>query len=246
MISAEQFLHRCPQVASAPEGEGAQGDVAVGAARRVGRMADSNGTEDGGTRSDDAAVDHSDPDAVSHGATRYRSPWRRGANLPRSSGKPKPSVENPRDPDACREAALRLLDAAPRSSGELRGRLTDKGYAPETVDDVVLRLTKVKLLDDDAYAWMALRQCVSRMYGRRGAVARLEAKGVVRELAESVAQQADDQGMFAESAWELGRRVAARTEGLDTQVRKRRLWSAGGRKGHNPETLRRIARELFD
>ena len=35
------------------------------------------------------------------------------------------------------------------------------------------------------------------------------------------------------------------TAGLDVEVRKRRFWSAGGRKGHNPEVLRKIAQELF-
>lgn len=153
--------------------------------------------------------------------------------------------DDPNDLDACREAALRLLDAAPRPSGAMRERLIGKGYAPEVVDDVIARLIRVRLIDDEAYAQSAVRHCASRLMGYRGAVMELKRKGVDRQLAQHVCDEAESQGMFAEAAWELGRRTARKTAGLDVEVRKRRFWSAGGRKGHNPEVLRKIAQELF-
>ena len=139
--------------------------------------------------------------------------------------------DDPNDLDACREAALRLLDAAPRPSGAIRERLIGKGYASEVVDDVIVRLIRVRLIDDEAYA--------------QSAVMELKRKGVDRQLAQRVCDEAESQGVFAEAAWELGRRTARKTAGLDVEVRKRRFWSAGGRKGHNPEVLRKIAQELF-
>ncbi|MGG7136386.1 regulatory protein RecX [Bifidobacterium catenulatum] len=153
--------------------------------------------------------------------------------------------DDPNDLDACREAALRLLDAAPRPSGAMRERLVGKGYAPEVVDDVIARLIRVRLIDDEAYAQSAVRYCASRLMGHRGAVMELKRKGVDRQLAQRVCDEAESQGVFAEAAWELGRRTARKTAGLDVEVRKRRFWSAGGRKGHNPEVLREIAQELF-
>ena len=153
--------------------------------------------------------------------------------------------DDPNDLDACREAALRLLDAAPRPSGAMRERLIGKGYAPEVVDDVIARLIRVRLIDDEAYAQSAVRHCASRLMGYRGAVMELKRKGVNRQLAQHVCDEAESQGMFAEAAWELGRRTARKTAGLDVEVRKRRFWSAGGRKGHDPEVLREIAQELF-
>ena len=153
--------------------------------------------------------------------------------------------DDPNDLDACREAALRLLDAAPRSSGAMRERLVGKGYAPEVVDDVIARLIRVRLIDDEAYAQSAVRYCASRLMGHRGAVMELKRKGVNRQLAQHVCDEAESQGVFAEAAWELGRRTARKTAGLDVEVRKRRFWSAGGRKGHDPEVLREIAQELF-
>nr|WP_169171107.1 regulatory protein RecX [Bifidobacterium sp. DSM 109957] len=149
------------------------------------------------------------------------------------------------DLDACREAALRLLDAAPRASGALRERLLDKGYEADIVDEVIERLTRVQLLDDYAYAQSAVRYCAGRMMGRRGTVLELIRKGVERALAEQVACEAESEGVFEESAWELGRVVARKTRGLDRQVRQRRFWSAGGRKGHDPAILRRVAAELL-
>ena len=153
--------------------------------------------------------------------------------------------DDPNDLDACREAALRLLDAAPRPSGAVRERLVGKGYAPEVVDDVIARLIRVRLIDDEAYAQSAVRYCASRLMGYRGAVMELKRKGVDRQLAQHVCDEAESQGVFAEAAWELGRRTARKTAGLDVEVRKRRFWSAGGRKGHDPEVLREIAQELF-
>ena len=155
------------------------------------------------------------------------------------------TLDDPNELDACREAALRLLDAAPRPSGAMRERLVGKGYAPEVVDDVIARLIRVRLIDDEAYAQSAVRYCASRLMGYRGAVMELKRKGVDRQLAQHVCDEAESQGVFAEAAWELGRRTARKTAGLDVEVRKRRFWSAGGRKGHDPEVLREIAQELF-
>ena len=86
--------------------------------------------------------------------------------------------DDPNDLDACREAALRLLDAAPRPSGAIRERLIGKGYASEVVDDVIVRLIRVRLIDDEAYAQSAVRYCTSRLMGYRGAVMELKRKGV--------------------------------------------------------------------
>ena len=141
---------------------------------------------------------------------------------------------------------MRLLDAADRPSGALRDRLIDKGYDDETVAAVVDRLIEVGLVDDESYAQSAVRYCVGRLMGYRGAVMELARKGVDRPLAERVCDEARMSGVFEDAAWELGRQYARKTRGLDVAVRRRRFWSAGGRKGHSPETLRRVAEELLN
>ena len=114
-------------------------------------------------------------------------PARRSA---RSMSRPGREPEDPCDVDACRESALRLLDAADRPSGALRDRLIDKGYDDETVAAVVDRLIEVGLVDDESYAQSAVRYCVGRLMGYRGAVMELARKGVDRPLAERVCDEA--------------------------------------------------------
>lgn len=157
-----------------------------------------------------------------------------------------PASVNATDYEACREAALRLLDAAPRSTGALRDRLMAKGYEESTAAAVTARLAEVNLLDDQAYAQAVVRQCAARMLGYRAAVMELTRKGIDHAMAERVAGEAAAEGVFDDAVWELGRRVAARTRGLDPAVRKRRFWSAGARKGHSPDALRDVAHALFD
>lgn len=153
--------------------------------------------------------------------------------------------DDPADVEACREAALTLLDASARSSGSLVTRLVEKGYDEAVSQDVVARLVEVHLIDDEDYARGLVRSCAGRMMGERGTLMELSRKGVDAALAQSVVQQARQLGVFEDAAWELGRSVAAKTRGLDRQVRYRRLWSAGGRKGHDPSILREVAQELF-
>lgn len=154
-------------------------------------------------------------------------------------------TDDPHDEERCKEAALRLLDAAARSTGALRAKLAERGYADDVIGRVVERLTELRLLDDEEYARSVARSCVNRMMGMRGAVMEMTRKGVDRALATRVAAEAADDGVFVDAAWALGRSVAARTRGKDPQTAHRRFWSAGGRKGHDPQTLREVSEALF-
>lgn len=150
------------------------------------------------------------------------------------------------DADACRESALRLLDAAPRSSQGLRDRLLDKGFDESIADDAVSRMVGIGLVDDVEYARSVVRSCLSHQLGERATMAQLRLKGVHESDAIRAVDEARGSGAFEQAAWELGERVATRTRGLDRKVRLRRLWGAGARKGHDAESIRRVAMELFD
>ncbi|PAU68513.1 RecX-like protein [Bifidobacterium italicum] len=154
-------------------------------------------------------------------------------------------TDDPHDEERCKEAALRMLDAAARSTGALRAKLVERGYADDVVAKVVDRLSELRLLDDEEYARSVARSCANRMMGMRGAVIEMTRKGVDRALAMRIASEADDDGVFVDAAWALGRAVAARTRGKDAQVARRRFWGAGGRKGHDPQTLREVGDALF-
>ena len=121
----------------------------------------------------------------------------------------------------------------------------DEGYEIVIGDAVIDRLVELRLFDDEDYARMVVRACVSRMMGMRGAVIELTRKGVDRAIAQSVAQEAAEQGVFDEAAWELGRSVARKARACSVEVQRRRFWGAGGRKGHDPKVLREVAHALF-
>ena len=221
MISAEDFLASVG-VPVAPAADGCCDDVAdrmdrEDRVRVVGEDADLSDTDDeAGFASNRAGVSTRQVDASDAG-----------------------------DLDSCREAALRLLDAAPRASGALRDRLLAKGYEECVVEDVIERLSRVDLIDDEAYARSAVHYCAGRLMGSRAAVAELVRKGVDRSTAGRVVHEAAADGVFEEAVWELGRRYERKTRGMDRAKRLNRFWAAGGRKGHDPAELRRVAAELF-
>lgn len=258
MISVEAFLAKHPVVPPAPGDATGEEDrtMTQGAEWADGQVdepteSQSDGQFDGGEGFAISGRFGAIPvRGVRAGGIRTRNTRGNGTRMTRANGvfRSKNGAQPPEDPkdlDACREAALRLLDAAPRASGALRERLTDKGYDPDVVDDVIDRLIRVQLLDDQAYAESAVRYCAGRLLGRRATVMELTRKGVERALAERVCAEAESQGVFEDAAWELGRQIARKTQGLDSEVRRRRLWSTGGRKGHSPDVLRAIAQELF-
>ena len=255
MISAEEFLRSHPLQTSDQSGDGDHSTeegrpVAV---RRCEDRADdviSAGHEiaaDGVIGGDRSAYRRTKAGVKSRRgyAKRGRMPRRGGFGATASSASAEP-LDNPYDMDACREAALHLLDYSARSSGALADRLKDKGYDEQTVDSVIVRLTELGLLDDESFAASVIRSCVGRLMGPRGALEELTRKGVDRSVAARMVNEAEAQGVFEDAVWELGRQIARKTRGMDRSVRYRRLWSAGGRKGHSAEALRRVAQELLN
>ncbi len=148
--------------------------------------------------------------------------------------------------DDCREAALRLLDYAPRSIADVHQRLTEKGYADATVDSVVKRLCELRLLDDCQYAQLVIRSCVARMLGARATRLELQRKNVESSVISRSISQAQEEGVFEEAAWELGKKTVQRTRNLDATVRKRRFFAAAARKGHDLNVINEVYCTLFE
>ena len=145
------------------------------------------------------------------------------------------------DEDECKEAALRLLDAADRPTGALREKLSDRNFHPDTIEIVLQRLVEIGVVNNQRYAQRAVESCLKRHMGAQGTFMDLRRKGVDSADAREAIALAQQQDAFLQSAFELAYQVAHKTQGLDKQVRLRRFWSAGGRKGHASEDLRQAA-----
>ncbi|WP_152593200.1 regulatory protein RecX [Bifidobacterium gallicum] len=149
------------------------------------------------------------------------------------------------DRQACMDTALRLLDASSRSTGAMRERLGERGFEAEVIESVMDRLAELGYMDDAAVGRSLMRSCLHKHMGEQGVRHTLLRKGVARSCVDAVIAQGRDEGLFEQSAWELGQTVAAKTRGMERQARLRRFWSAGARKGHGSADLRRVADELF-
>jgi regulatory protein len=89
--------------------------------------------------------------------------------------------------DKAFQAALRLLEARPRSVAEIRDRLRRKEFGDEAITAATGRLAELGMLDDDAFArfWVENRQA----FRPRGAGAlrdELRRKGVDRAVVETL------------------------------------------------------------
>jgi regulatory protein len=90
-------------------------------------------------------------------------------------------------------AALRLLEARPRSEHELRDRLRRKEFAAHEIDTAINRLRELELLDDAQFAklWINNRQQVSPR-GSQALRQELRAKGVARDVADAALSEQID------------------------------------------------------
>lgn len=128
------------------------------------------------------------------------------------------------------ESALRLLAVRPRSEKELRDRLRQKDYEPETIDAVMERVRGWGYLDDADFAqrWVSNR-IEHRPRGRRLLEQELRQKGIDRE---TIAETLDDADLDeTAAAIELAEKSANRLRGLEPDVARRRLTGQLARRG---------------
>ena len=129
----------------------------------------------------------------------------------------------------------------PRARRELERRLLSAGFDADEVRDVLDRLERVGLIDDQTFArQMAEYQFGSRRAGRRAVMSGLMAKGIAPDLVEqTVDEMADDE---EERALELARSRTTRLAGLEPAKAFGRLSSFLMRRGYAPDVARSAAR----
>ena len=135
------------------------------------------------------------------------------------------------------DAALAFLAYRPRAEKEVRDRLRRGGFAPETIDQVVVKLYEWRYLDDTDFArrWVEGRTA-SQPRGRRLLQQELRQKGIAAETAR---ETLDEAGLDeAAAAAELARRRLPSYAGEDPIVVRRRLGSYLARRGFGYDVAR--------
>jgi regulatory protein len=154
-----------------------------------------------------------------------------------------PHAEPIADPEAAREAALKLLERTRRTRVDLERRLKDKGYAAVTIAQVLDRLAHVGLVDDTEYARAFLAGRLGRRpSGWRRLQQQLRGKGVSE--ADALAARArieEREGAIDEIATARKLIVAAarRYASLEPRVRQQRLYALLARRGYDGDVIRR-------
>lgn len=140
------------------------------------------------------------------------------------------------------DAALHFLGYRPRSESEIRTRLRSKGYAEVIVDQVMARLTELRLLDDRSFAayWVEQRQGRAPR-GRRLIDQELRSKGV---SVDAIANATEDSVDESELAYSAGQKRANALASLDEREFKQRLGAYLQRRGFDWESIASAIRRL--
>jgi regulatory protein len=146
------------------------------------------------------------------------------------------------DVEASYERALKFLGPRPRSESEVRRRLKEKGVEPGTIDEVVARLNRAGLVNDQAFAsfWVenrgTFRPRSSRMLRQE-----LKQKGVGDEVLKAALAATNDD----EAAYTVAAKRARRLAGLEKPDFRRKLGEFLARRGFNYDTIEPIVERVW-
>jgi len=145
-------------------------------------------------------------------------------------------------------AAMRLIDARPRSAAELRQRLRRKEFPPEVAEQAVARLSELGLVDDAAFTRMLIES--RQNFRPRGQLAirdELRRKGVSRDVVDSALADADDPEAEQERAMAVARNALRRyADAPDRPTFQRRLGGLLQRRGFSLNLIRPILGTLWE
>ncbi|MGD9620395.1 MAG: recombination regulator RecX [Mycolicibacterium sp.] len=159
--------------------------------------------------------------------------------LPSTSSSSAPREESAKRAEQARALCLRLLTARARTRAELEAQLVKRGYPDDVSAEVLDRLTRAGLVDDEDFAeqWVRSRR-VNAGKGRRALAAELRTKGV------------DDEVIVAALAGVDAGAERMRAEHLvRDRLRRERLGDPGDREAENKVTRRLVgmlARRGYD
>jgi regulatory protein len=149
----------------------------------------------------------------------------------------------PKSPKSCHERALGLLAVRARSRRELERRLLQAGFEAEEVNDVLERLERVGLIDDEAFARQVAEHAFGvKRAGKRAVTGTLMAAGVPPDVIEATLADAGDEDERADA---LARSRASRLGSVEPVKAFSRLTSLLVRRGYSPEVARQAARRAL-
>jgi regulatory protein len=149
--------------------------------------------------------------------------------------------------DKAFQAALRFIEARPRSSAEIRSRLERKEFAPEAITSALERLSRLGLIDDAAFArlWVEHRQN-SRPRSTSALRDELRRKGIDTDVVTAILNDQALIGDAAEQAMAVARGALHKyRDAADRNAFTRRMGGYLQRRGFGFEIIRPIIDQLW-
>jgi len=145
--------------------------------------------------------------------------------------------------EAAYQKATRLLDYRPRTEKEIRQRLVQKGFSTLEIDQVVMRLKRANLVQDQQFAQMWIENR-NDYHPRSQRLMRYELrnKGVPELMIESaLADSAEDLELATRAAAQYARKLNFQ----DRELFRKRLIAYLARRGFAYETIAPVIRNLI-
>jgi regulatory protein len=144
--------------------------------------------------------------------------------------------------EVAHEHALRLLSSRPRSEAEIRSKLREHEFPQAALDEVLARLRRAGLVDDQAFAhfWVENR-ATFRPKSRRALKAELKRKGVSGEALERALSQTND----AETAYQAASKRGPRLRQLPRPEFRRKLGEYLARRGFDYDTIEPVVERVW-
>lgn len=129
------------------------------------------------------------------------------------------------------DRALSFLSYRPRSVAEVRRRLTEKQFDAQAIDEVIARLSRARLLDDEAFAryWLENRDAF-KPRGSRALRYELRQKGVADSVIDVLLTDYDESDAARRAALTQAHKLTRQCD-YDIDVRRSKLLAFLNRRG---------------
>jgi regulatory protein len=143
----------------------------------------------------------------------------------------------PRQYPAALNKAVAMLAQRAHAGGEIRQKLERSHYLEDTIDMVLYKLEKERLLNDEAFAREYAASCARRQMGRSRIRMELARKGLPRELIDRALEELCEEEAD-EAAVRLAQKLLRRHNGEDVRKEMQKVLAAMARRGYSYEDSR--------
>lgn len=149
-----------------------------------------------------------------------------------------------------KQEALRFLSYRMRTEREIRSRLVEKEYPPETINKVVESLKQLNAVNDRHFAEVYLRDLqLKKPSGKRLGTQKLRSMGIPAEIIEEAITSSTDQETEQARAFKAAEQVIKRfqsgLQGKDRLKEQRRFTSYLARRGFEWSVISTVVNKYF-